>query len=401
MGVEPDNDRCTRALAEIARDYPSLDVTPTHTVATITSALAVIAATSGFPDLVDLAGQTRRGVDGYDGAVTERAGESGMPGPRDHAAEQERSPDPARSREPDHPREAPAQSADLQSRLERLPAGHPSSPYHGDGSRKPSPPDVADYELLLPDEVEANTEQPDTRLATEEKPRVDPDGSWHWKGRDLTSEQSRIADQALAKCRETEGRDVDGNYGDHGLTPAMRRIEAQLDHGHLAEKTEEHALKEPDRFKEKLAKLMADEPDSDAAEIVSRINDGVRYTYVFDEESYAPGVMEVCDLLTAAGFELYERKNAWVDETRSYQGVNSSWTDHQSEQLFEVQIHTPASWLAKQDSHKAYEVIEALSSTSEERAEAVKLQELIFREVPIPAYIRDIPSYQKEGWRAS
>jgi hypothetical protein len=23
MGVEPDNDRCTRALAEIARDYPA------------------------------------------------------------------------------------------------------------------------------------------------------------------------------------------------------------------------------------------------------------------------------------------------------------------------------------------------------------------------------------------
>jgi hypothetical protein len=178
----------------------------------------------------------------------------------------------------------------------------------------------------------------------------------------------------------------------------MRRIEAQLDRGHLAENTEENALKEPDRFKEKLAKLIVDEPDSDVAEIISRINDGVRYTYIFDESNYSSGVMEVCDLLTDAGFEIYERKNAWTDETKSYQGVNSSWMDHQSGQLFEVQIHTPASWHAKQESHKAYEVIQALSSTSEERAEAAKRQERIFRAVPIPPSIRDIPSYQKEGW---
>src|SRR5215471_2159525 len=245
------------------RYWANLNVTPTRTVATITSALAVIAAATGFPDLVDLAGRTRRRVGGYDGAVTERVGESGMPGPRDHVAEQESSPDPARPREPDHPREAPAQSPDLQSRLERLPVGHPSSPYHGDGSRKPPPPDPANYELPLPDELPPNPDQSEPHLLTGDAPRVDPDGSWHWKGRDLTSERSRIADQALAKCRDAEGRDPDGNYGDHGLTLAMRRIEAQLDHGHLVKDTEKFALKDPDRFKEKLAKLIARYPRSD------------------------------------------------------------------------------------------------------------------------------------------
>src|SRR5215471_336144 len=220
------------------RYWASLEIAPTHTVATITSALAVIATATGFPDFVDLAGQTRRRVGGYDGAVTERAEESGMPGPRDHAAEQERSPDPARPREPDHPREAPAQSGDLQGRLERLPVGHPSSPYRDDGSRKTPPPDLAQYELPLPDELPSDSDRPDPHLSGDAA-RVDPDGSWHWKGRDLTPERSRIADEALAKCRDAEGRDVDGNYGDHGLTPAMRRIEAQLEHGHLAENTEQ------------------------------------------------------------------------------------------------------------------------------------------------------------------
>ncbi len=54
---------------------------------------------------------------------------------------------------------------------------------------------------------------------------------------------------------------MNGNYGEQGLTPAMRRIEAQLEHGHLVEDTEKFALKDPDRFKEKLAELIADNPD--------------------------------------------------------------------------------------------------------------------------------------------
>ncbi len=170
--------------------------------------------------------------------------------PQDHVAEQEVSADPARPREPDHPREAPAQSTDLQGRLERLPVGHPSSPYRNDGSRKSPPPDLAQRELPLPGKP---PDRPDSHLQAGDAPRVDPDGSWHWKGRDLNPEESRIADKAVAKCRDAEGRDADGNYGDHGLTPAMRRIEAQLDHGHLVKDTEKFALKDPDRFKEKFA----------------------------------------------------------------------------------------------------------------------------------------------------
>src|SRR5215472_15014278 len=347
------------------RYWASPDVTPTHTVATITSALAVIAAATGFPDLVGLAGQTRRRLDGYDGAVTERAGESGMPGPRDHVAEQERSPDPARPREPDHPREAPAQSAELQSRLERLPVGHPSSPYHGDGSRKPPPPDLADYELPLPDELPSGTDQPDPHLPEGDAARVGPDGSWEWKGRHLTPEQSRIADQALAKCRDAEGRDADGNYGDHGLTPAMRRIEAQLDHGHLAEDTEKFALKDPDRFKEKLADLIKDEPDKAADQHADEIHDGIRYTFIFDHDDYVSSVKSITDKLEESGFELGVRKNNW--RNNEYRGINTRWRDHVSGRRFEIQFHTETSWQAKQETHDAYVKINDLNTPTAER----------------------------------
>ena len=69
----------------------------------------------------------------------------------------------------------------------------------------------------------------------------------------LTPEQVRIAVRAHGRCRLAEGRSVFGTYGESGLTPAMRRIEEELDHGKLVPDTEKYALKSLDRFQEKLA----------------------------------------------------------------------------------------------------------------------------------------------------
>jgi hypothetical protein len=314
-------------------------------------------------------------------------GERGMSGSGDQLAH-EREPDLARPAEHDHPRETRTQPTDLQARLERLPVGHPSSPYRDDGSRKPSPSDLSELELPLPDELPSEPDQPDQDLPTEDKPHIAQDGSWHWKGLKLDAERSRAADQTVAKCHDAEKH----------LTPAMRSIESQIEQGHLVPETEKFALKEPDRFKEKFAKLTLDEPDSTPSELLSRINDGVRYTYLFEDEKYTAGVAELGTKLESAGFEPYERKNAWVDVAKAYQGINSTWMDHRSNQLFEVQIHTPASWKAKQESHRPYEVVESKNSTAKERAEAEKQQDIIFQNVPIPPRIEDITSYRKEGW---
>jgi hypothetical protein len=374
------------------RYWASLGTTPAAAVATIGEALAAIIASGSLADRV---GQAVRHIAGYDGAVTERAEGSGMPGPQDHLAEQGRIPDQARPYAADNPHDAQVRPDDLQARLERLPLNHPSSPYRDDGSRKPPPPDLTQYELPLPDDPDSSS---DPDLPVHDEARTHPDGSWDWKEAKLSPERSRIADQAIARCHETEGRDVNGNYGDRGLTPAMRRIEAQLEHGHLVEDTEKFALKEPDRFKEKFAKLIADRPDRDPALLVQRINDGVRYTFIYDDAAYSSGVMDVSDAIAADGYELYERKNAWVDDTKVYQGLNSTWCEPSHGVLFEVQIHTPASWHAKQESHPAYEVAHSLASTREQRADAIERQREIFATVPIPPAVADIHSYRKEGW---
>jgi hypothetical protein len=46
-------------------------------------------------------------------------------------------------------RPTPYSRHDLRQRLERLPPGHPSCPYHAGGSRKPPPPDLRELELPL------------------------------------------------------------------------------------------------------------------------------------------------------------------------------------------------------------------------------------------------------------
>jgi hypothetical protein len=308
---------------------------------------------------------------------------------------QDRTADQQGPHDGDRPREAPALEADLTARSDRLPPGHPSSPYRDDGSRKPPPPDLTKYELPLPDETDFPA---DPDLPAADQAHIGPGGSWDWKGYKLSPDRSLIANQTIARCRDTEGRDMDGNYSGRGLTPAMRGVEAELDHGHLVEETEKFALKDPDRFKEKYAKLIAADPDIDPAELVYRIRDGVRYTFIYEDAHYSSGVTEVCETIATAGYELYERKNAWVDEKKVYQGVNSTWREPSHDILFEVQVHTPASWHAKQESHPLYEIIESPSSTKEQRAEAARRQREIFSEVPIPPDVTDIPSYRKEGW---
>ena len=134
------------------------------------------------------------------------------------------------------------------------------------------------------------------------------DGGWKWKGLELGPEANRVADEALAVRRAAEGRDAEGNYGERGLTPAMRRVEAELTHGTLAPDTEKFALKSPDRFKEKLAKMISLEPVSHADDHVARIHDGIRYTFLFEDQFYSAGVRDAENRLACHGYELVGRK---------------------------------------------------------------------------------------------
>ncbi len=326
-----------------------------------------------------------------------------MPGPQDRVLKPTPAPDHVppgqsdiskegnRPAENDAPREARGEPrADLRERLKRLPPNHPSSPLRGDGSRNPVSPDGTRDALTTSDPED----QTDQGLDAQDRARIDPDGSWHWKGRDLLPEPSRIGDSTVEECREAEGRDADGNYGDHGLTPAMRGIEAELEHGKLVDKTAEYALKSANRFKEKLAKLIDRYPGADPKELAHEIHDGIRYTLIFEFEHYTESVEHGQTKLADAGYVRIETKPSWhADE---YKGVNSRWCDPASRLMFEVQFHTQESWDAKQKTHDAYEKIGTLNIPIEEAEQLRTYQRQVSAAVRIPPGALEIQPYKKE-----
>jgi hypothetical protein len=402
--------------------------TPAQAADVIVRALSVISdlrATSAAPDptrtpphaeafsVLRLPGPAIGTITGYDGAVTERAGDGGMAGSRDTPTEQQSSADSVRKNWPDKA------DPELVKRLEQLRPGHPSSPYNADGTRKPPVPDTTDSELPIPGDpdYEADTpeadqppatsdghaevetpgtdREPDQELPTEGKPVLGPDGSWRWKGQELTAQECRIADTLADRCCTAEGRDDRGNYGERGLTPAMRRVETQLDHGHLVDKTEEYALKTPDRLKEKLATLIARFPGADPMDLAETIHDGIRYTFIFDFEEYTEGVELAHARISEAGYERIETKPGWHGD--EYKGINSQWADPVSGLRFEIQFHTQESWDVKQMTHKAYEKIGALNTPVQEKERLRAYQREMSASVRIPPGALDIPAYKKEG----
>jgi hypothetical protein len=288
--------------------------------------------------------------------------------------------------------------AELRERLERLPPNHPSSPRYDDGPRKAPDSESRIGELPHLDGPDSRRESAATSrdLSTDDAPRIHPDGTWEWKGYTLTPAESRCADLALARCRDAEGRDADGNYGEHGLTPAMRRIEAQLEHGELAPDTEKYALKSPDRFKEKLAKMIATEPDKSVEELANEIYDAIRYTFILDRDQYMKAMQDASQRLQDNGFELGVCKNTWGND--EYKGVNTRWFDPDTNLRFEVQFHTEHSYQVKQLTHGAYATIHDTRTSAEEREQLRDYQRTISAEIISPPSWEDIFELRKEGW---
>ena len=186
-----------------------------------------------------------------------------------------------------------------------------------------------------------------------------------------------------------------GSYGDTGLTPAMRRIEDQLEHGELVPETEKYALKSLDRFQEKLAKQINRHPDKSPEELAHEIHDGIRYTFIFDEDNYYDGTWEVHSRLREQEFDLELRRNTWTKP--DYKGINSRWRDPTHDVVFEVQFHTMASWDAKQRNHDDYEKISDVRIPRAERKRLEAVQKEVSATVPLPRRCTEIHDYRKEG----
>ena len=257
---------------------------------------------------------------------------------------------PVRSEEHERPGAMPG-SRDLPDRTpfpvgSGLPERGIPQPNNGLAERTALPGGSAPPERSGPAAGDTAAGHPALRPAGPDAPRTGDDGSWAWRGARLTPEQCHVADRVHAQYRAAEGQNVFGGYGRSGLTPAMRRIEAQLDHGQLAPETERYALRDGNVFRRQLADLIARHPDKPPEELAYRIVDTIRYAYIFDAERYTEGTWQVHRRLKAHGFELEERQNGWAGTERR-QGIRSRWRDPAHNLPFEVQFHITASWDAQ------------------------------------------------------
>jgi hypothetical protein len=174
----------------------------------------------------------------------------------------------------------------------------------------------------------------------------------------------------------------------------MRRIEAQLEHGRLVSDSEKYALKSADRLRLKLAERINLQPGTSADVLASRIHDGIRYTFEYDDKDYSIGVEETEAVLEQSGYELITRKPSW--DSPDYKGVNSQWRDPDSGLPFEIQFHTHVSWDAKQKTHLAYERLSDPRTLPEDRAQLDSYQKGIAASVPVPPGALEIPYYHKK-----
>lgn len=199
----------------------------------------------------------------------------------------------------------------------------------------------------------------------------------------------------MAACREAEGRDARGGYGSSGLTPALRRISAQLPAGGLAPRTEADTLKSADRFTARLARLIDRQPGRPPAELAATISDGIRYAFTFPNADYTEVTLLVHRKLKAQGFDLEARRNQW--DSCEYKGIFTRWWDPAHRLAFEVQFHTAESWAMVRQTHDAYLRITDPQTPAADRNRLRARQAAAAATVSPPPGCRNITDFRAEA----
>ncbi len=244
-------------------------------------------------------------------------------------------------------------------------AGTNGDPRTSDAHTRPNPQGPRDTAARpgVPDRAEIPPQRDAAALAdplARHGPVARPDiGQPNHEIRDLTA-------HVMALSRTAEGRNQFGDYGSSGVTPAIQRIAAQLPYGGLAPGSEANSVKSPERFAAKLARLIARNPGRPAEDLAWAIYDVIRYAFSFEPADYIEGTWLVHRKLKTQGFELEARRNRW--ENPEYKGIWTRWRDPAHSLAFEVQFHTPASWVVVQRTHEAYMRITDPATPPGERA---------------------------------
>ncbi|MER6997093.1 hypothetical protein [Streptomyces sp. NPDC000410] len=198
-----------------------------------------------------------------------------------------------------------------------------------------------------------------------------PDGSWAGEnGLALDRAANSAADDFMRRSAEAEPR----------ITESMQTITDRVADGRLIGL--EYRLKGEDSLKRKIATDMLEDIGMDPGQVLGDIKDSIRYTMEVPSHSYGRGVQQAINDLQAKGFENVTFKNTW--DSPGYKGINSTWRDPITGQVFELQFHTAESFAAKMDGHVLYEK-ERLPGVTPDELVAIKAEQAeLFGKVPVP-----------------
>jgi hypothetical protein len=130
------------------------------------------------------------------------------------------------------------------------------------------------------------------------------------------------------------------------------------------------------KLRDRAARLpnAATDPEAAVKQESAKVNDALRYTVAVEPQNYVAGKQQTFQALEARGFKLEYQWDAWKDPSTPYRGVNSTWRTP-SGQLFEVQFHTPESYMVKSlpEIRAWYEEWRVAETLPERKAELMKL----------------------------
>jgi hypothetical protein len=211
------------------------------------------------------------------------------------------------------------------------------------------------------------------------RPATAPDGVGPWVGPDglrLTAAQNRQVVEFHDRAAEAE----------RSLTPRLLEISERSGVG-LAGL--EHRLKSLESTQRKVADRVVEQGSgAHASPVLGGVNDAVRFTFTSGDASYVTDVTDVARRLEEAGFERVRWRLTWPAD--GYQGLNTSWRDPATGQVFEIQFHTAGSFFMKEYTHPLYEE-RRLPGITAERDAALRAEETsLYRQVRRPPGVEQL-----------
>jgi len=191
--------------------------------------------------------------------------------------------------------------------------------------------------------------------------------------------------------RSSKAETGDGKFG--GITGAIQSAAAQT--GGTPIKPE-FRLKTVQSLTRKIlldSKDVFDTPRGAIEEASTGIGDALRYTISYPDDKWAKGVQDTLESMRSEGFELVPGKDKnYFNENpdSSYRGMNCVFKDSVTNQLFELQFHTPSSLAMIDEVHPLYEATLTKDPNSEEYTQGQAQMRSMWATVPIPPFANTV-----------